>query len=82
MPPLGAALASSLLAQWQQEGRNSWVGFWRGEGIFPYALAQLSARFKERGHSLRAASTCRLRVSGCVCVYQMVIPGCPSPGGP
>ena len=57
MPPLGAALASSLLAQWQQEGRNSWVGFWRGEVIFPYALAQLSARFKERGHSFRAAST-------------------------
>ena len=23
----------------------------------PYALAQLSARFKERGHSFRAAST-------------------------
>ena len=38
----------------------------------PHALAQLSASCNERGHNRRAASTCRLRVSGRVCVYRLV----------
>ena len=45
--------------------------------IFPYALAQLSASCNERRHNRRAASTCRLRVSGRVCVYLLVIPRLP-----